>query len=112
MIRQNSEGLNKTEAAFQDYLRAKYAGSQILAQCVTLKLGNGVKYTPDFIRIADATNEHASPVSQWTAWEVKGFMRDDAAVKIKVAAAMYPLIQFYLVRRNGRIGWRVDHVLP
>jgi hypothetical protein len=32
--------------------------------------------------------------------ETKGFMRDDAAVKLKVAAGMYPM-RFYLVEKSG-----------
>ncbi len=39
--------------------------------------------------------------------EVKGFMRDDAAVKLKVAAATYPF-RFVLVRvrpKNRGGGW-------
>jgi len=35
--------------------------------------------------------------------EVKGFMRDDAAVKLKMAAAAFPWWQFKLIRRiNGQ----------
>ena len=33
--------------------------------------------------------------------EVKGYMTDDAAVKIKVAASMYPF-QFRIIRKKGR----------
>lgn len=105
-IRQDSKGLNKTEAAFVDYLRFKWPGELVLAQSVTLKLANGVRYTPDFI-VPQATS-----AKLMLAYEVKGFMRDDAAVKIKVAAANYPWIKFYLVKRDGRTGWQINEVLP
>ena len=42
--------------------------------------------------------------------EIKGFMRDDAAVKIKVAAELYPCFRWLLVYRAGRHGWDVRNV--
>jgi hypothetical protein len=111
-IRQNSAGLNKTEQAFKEHLEAKYdddliAPNQILSQAVTLKLGNGVRYTPDFMLFWTDSSNASSP----TAWEVKGFIRDDAAVKLKVAASQYPWIKFHLVtRKKGE--WQIERVLP
>lgn len=40
--------------------------------------------------------------------EVKGFMRDDARVKFKVAAALYPWFEWVLVVRDGK-GWEVTY---
>src|SRR4051812_6791881 len=47
-IRQNASGLNKTEQAFLDWLSGpcREYGKPILSQCITLKIGNGVRYTP------------------------------------------------------------------
>jgi len=60
---------------------------------------------------ADATNGHATRVTECRAYEVKGFMRDDAAVKLKVAASLYPWIKFHLVtRKKGE--WIIQEVLP
>ncbi len=105
-IRQNSKGLNKTEAAFLEYLKEKFRGERVYSQSVTLLIGNGCRYTPDFIRVA--ADEFPR------AYEVKGFMRDDAAVKLKVAATFYPWIAFHLVTRSktSATGWSIEAVLP
>ena len=91
MLRQDSKPkLNKTEARLGEYLGMRFPDSSIYAQEITFKLANGVRYTPDFILI--------SPLSATIdAYECKGFMRDDAAVKIKVAAAKYPNICWRLI---------------
>lgn len=93
--------LNKTEQAFLEYLNARYDPKDIRAQAVTLVIGNGVRYTVDF------TNLRAG-----LAWETKGHMRDDAAVKLKVAAAQYPEIKFHLVTRAKGAGWAIQEILP
>lgn len=104
-IRQNSAGLNKTEQAFKDYLSDLTIGwgGEVRSQSITLKLGNGVRYTPDFT--CRKNN------GEWFAWEVKGFLRDDANAKLKVAAAMYPEIKFSLVTRK-KGAWQIQEVLP
>ena len=102
--------LNKTEAAFEAYLKARYDTEDWVlgSQNITLQLGNGVRYTPDFN--AFARRGDMRPMF----WEVKGFMRDDAAVKLKVAAALYPQFDFALVKKHGKtaLGWRIEEVLP
>lgn len=114
IIRQSSGGLNKTEQAFYEFLRATYPEpAPILVQSMTLKLANGCRYTPDFVvgigRVIDG-----QPYVRWVAYEVKGFMRDDAAVKIKVAAKEYQNMEFRLVKREGRCGqgWMQQRILP
>jgi hypothetical protein len=111
-IRQNSAGLNKTEAAFQQYLESLHASSSILSQKITLLIANGCRYTPDFVMKFDALvkDGECEAVSLW-AYEVKGFMRDDAAVKLKVAASLYPWIKFHLVSKRKGGGWDVQEVL-
>ena len=97
------DGLNKTERAFLGHLKRQDCGARVYSQAITLKLANGVRYTPDFI-----------VVDEWrlTAYEVKGFMRDDAAVKLKVAATAYPWISFHLVTKRKGGGWDIQAVLP
>lgn len=100
-LRQRTEPkLNKTEAAFMQWLQERHDAGTIRAQSVTFVLANGVRYTPDFTNLRLGL-----------AWETKGFMRDDAAVKIKVAAAMYPEIRFHLVTRKGGT-WEIQEMLP
>ena len=100
----DEEKLNKTERAYLQYLRLSEIWSWIGIQCVTLKLANDTRYTPDFFVIG-------SQSGQVVAKEVKGFFRDDAKVKIKVAARMFPWISFELVRKDGH-GWKIEHVNP
>lgn len=103
-IRQQAgDGLNKTERAFLGHLKRQDGGARIYPQAITLKLANGCRYTPDFV----ATNEFSI-----SAYEVKGFMRDDAAVKLKVAAHAYPWITFHLATKRKGGGWDVQKVLP
>jgi len=82
-------GLNKTERAWLEVLRGRRLAS-IRIQAFTLKLGDRTRYTPDFSAVVDG---------RMTFYEVKGFMRDDAAVKLKTAARAYPEFDFVLVRR-------------
>jgi hypothetical protein len=113
-IRQNSAGLNKTEQAFYDYLKTRedpgVPRTVLPPQSVTLRIANGCRYTPDFV----VAYHHSTdiPSVDLVAYEVKGFMRDDAAVKIKVAATAFPWITFHLVAKlpGGGGGWSISEV--
>jgi hypothetical protein len=103
-LRQNSEPkLNATEKEFERVLADRFSDCFRTTQAVTFRLGNGVRYTPDFVLF--------SPIGGTVdAYEVKGYMRDDAAVKLKVAAALYPFIVWRLVwKEDGR--WQEQVVL-
>jgi hypothetical protein len=116
-IRQSSKGPNKTEAAFAAFLRAELTrlrpGSVVLEQAITLRIANGSRFTPDIVTVSPAgiTSEQGSEVA---AYEVKGFARDDAIVKLKVAASLYPWIQFVLVTAGDRTRtiWNMEEVRP
>lgn len=77
--------MNKTEAAYAELL----ANRQHLGliqwhkfEGLKLRLADNTFYTPDFfVMAADGHLE---------CHEVKGFWQDDAKVKIKIAASMYP----------------------
>lgn len=85
--------LNKLEKAWLTNLRITFPWVGI--QCMTLKLGDDCRYTPDFI-VINASGE-------LLAYECKGFWRDDALVKIKTAARMYRWIKFITVQKvNGQ----------
>lgn len=115
MLRQSGAGMNKTEALFLAHLQATFPGAWIEREPVALKLGNGVRYNPDFLVHTDLVC-HADgrrDQAQLTAYEVKGHMRDDAAVKIKVAASRFPFIRFVLVWRSSRAGgWAMQTIVP
>lgn len=108
-IRQRSGSkLNKLEHEFLGYLEFNMRQHSHYAQSLTFLLANGVRFTPDFISISKLTG-------MMIAHETKGYMRDDAAVKIKVAASVFPLIKWNLVTKLGKRkggGWQIDEVLP
>lgn len=88
-------GMNKLEASFAMSLEAqKRAGKIVLwrYERVTLKLGDDLRYTPDFYVL-----ELDGSVS---LIEVKGFMREDALVKLKAAATAFPEFRFYLHQKG------------
>jgi len=86
--------LNKTERAFLAHLQATLPpGAWIGTQTHTLKLAERCRYTPDFTTLAEDG-------ARLVMWEVKGFWRDDALVKIKTAARLYPYYQFIAAQRK------------
>lgn len=79
------DAMNGTERKYADYLEQCRKRGDILRwdfEPVKLRLADSTFYTPDFrVILHDGTEEYH---------EVKGFWRDDARVKIKVAAEMHP----------------------
>ncbi len=97
-------GMNKTERAFAANLQTAVSNNSIAwwwREPFKVRLAGRTWYTPDFFVLL-------SP--RFIAIEVKGFMRDDAAVKLKVAAETYPCFRWLLVTRAGRHGWEVREV--
>jgi hypothetical protein len=90
--------MNKTEQQYADYLQKRLLGGEIISyrfEALKLRLADKTFYTPDFIvTFSDQIECH----------EVKGFWRDDARVKIKVAAALFPEFAFMAVTKRGK-GW-------
>ena len=97
--------MNKTEAQYFSHLQQRLFAGDILwfkFEGVKLRLADNTFYTCDFTVLpADAVME---------MHEVKGFWQDDARVKIKVAAALYPF-RFKAVtpraKKHGG-GWEVE----
>lgn len=88
--------MNKLEQAYSEHLEALKAAGEILwwkFEGVKLRLADNTFLTVDFATMrADGLMEMR---------EVKGFMLDDAAVKLKVAASIYPF-RFILVRARPK----------
>ena len=97
---------NKTEKAFGDELELWKRGGEITwwaFEPIKLRLAKSCFYTPDFaVMQADRSFEF---------FEVKGFWRDDARVKIKVAVKLFPMFRFTAVsmkaKRDGG-GWKYE----
>lgn len=96
-------GPNRTETAYGGYLellKRQNVVSWYGFEVITFKLAHDTRYTPDFsVCLSNGEIEFH---------EVKGFFRDDAKVKIRVAAAMFPF-RFMVVRKLKR-GWDVETV--
>jgi hypothetical protein len=92
--------MNKTESAYDSLLKERLNAGDIQwyrFEGVKLRLADNTFYTADFfVMNAEGLLE---------VHEVKGFWTDDARVKTKVAAAMYPF-KFLGVQRGKRnTGW-------
>ena len=88
--------MNKTEAEYNAHLEALKAAGDIVwfkFEGMKFRLADNTFFTPDFaVMLADG---------QLQAHEVKGHWEDDARVKIKVAASLYP-IQFIAVQKRAK----------
>lgn len=93
--------MNKTEADYAWYLeRRKIAGevAWYKFEGIKLRLADNTFYSPDFaVMLASG---------QMEMHEVKGHWTDDARVKIKVAAEMYPFL-FLAIKRDGGM-WKIE----
>jgi predicted nuclease of restriction endonuclease-like RecB superfamily len=84
--------MNGTEARMARDLELRKRAGDILDyqfEAVKLRLSDNTFYTPDFF---------ITHADHFEVLEVKGFWRDDARVKIKVAAQMYPYFKFTAVQ--------------
>lgn len=97
-------GMNKTEERRAIELEALKRSGEItlwMYEAVTLKLADDTRYTPDFfVMLNDGTIRFE---------ETKGFLRDDALVKIKVAAALFPFrfVMYTARAKKDGGGWEV-----
>jgi hypothetical protein len=91
--------MNKTEARYAATLELQQKAGEILwwkFEAITFKLADDCRYTPDFVVMM--------PDGMIELRETKGFWRDDALVKIRVAAAQFPFRfrSFQLDRKTHR----------
>jgi hypothetical protein len=96
--------MNKLEQAWMNELLARQRAGELLVirfEEVTLKLAHDVRYTPDFWTVTSQ--------GLVRCYETKGWMRDDARVKLRVAAAQFPEFEFVLVQRKNR-AWLLEPV--
>jgi len=97
--------MNRTEAAYAEHLELLKVSGDVLwwkFEGVKLRLAPSTFYTCDFMLLRRD--------GQIVMDEIKGFMTDDAAVKIKVAASIYPF-QFRIIRKSGSM-WKITNVGP
>ena len=103
--RLKSGQMNKTETEYYQYLKTLEQANEIIwfkFEGLKFKLANNTTYTPDFVVMnKDGLIE---------LHEVKGFWMDDARVKIKVAADMYPFKFMAIKKRTKKQGggWEIE----
>ena len=77
--------MNQTEADYAAILTIRQHAGEVLwfaYEAITLRLADNTRYTPDFIvELADGTLE---------IHEVKGFWKEAAKLRLKVAAETFP----------------------
>lgn len=89
--------MNSLERQYSEVLGVYLSSGDITRwdyEPLKFRLAANTFFTPDFITIGND--------GSITAIEVKGFLRDDAAVKFKVAAAMYPWIYWVMVKKRPK----------
>ena len=92
-----ADGMNSLERRYAGYLETQRRAGKFLLwryEALTLRLAKKTTYTPDFYTLL--------PDGRVVLHEVKGFWRDDARVKIKVAAQTFPELEFVAVRWDSR----------
>lgn len=87
--------MNKLECAYASHLEALKLAGEVLwhrFEPMKLRLANGAYYKPDFgVKLRDGSFEFH---------ETKGFWREAARVRIKVAAELFPF-KFIAITRDG-----------
>ena len=99
--RQKPGVMNKLEKSYSGLLEHQKLAGEIVSwkfEALKFRLAKKTFYTPDFLVVADQIEIH----------EVKGHWEDDARVKIKVAAEMFPEFQFIAVQKNKQI-WEWEY---
>ncbi len=98
-----TEFRSKLEASYATHLDFRKAAGEIdewRYEPLTFHLAPRTTLTPDFaVRIGNKLEIH----------ETKGFRREDAMAKLKIAAKMYPWFEWYLVEK-GKAGWSVQRL--
>ena len=97
--------MNKTETAYAEFLEFEKSQGRVLwfgFEKIRLVIADGKRkawFKPDFfVVLPDGTIE---------ARETKGWWREAARLRIKVAADLYPWIRFLGVKRDGS-GWQYE----
>lgn len=96
-VRQRSDlGMNKTETAYSELLELRRLSGEIVDyrfEGLKLRLADGAWYKPDFFVVFPGHIE---------LHEVKGFWREAARVRVKVAAELYPAFKFIAIKRRPK----------
>lgn len=105
-IKQRRGMPSKLEMAFA----VEYQAFGYRHQDITLKVANGVRYTPDFFRAGIVVEGDDSKGG--VCVEIKGKHRFDGSIeKLKCAASAWPEFEFWLVTRPDGSKWNWERVI-
>ena len=106
--------MNKTEALYAQHLSLLLKTGEILwfeYEPIKIRLADNTFYAPDFVVVSKDGVLEAHEVKGFRTFRSKSgiryggtYARDDAKVKIKVAAERFP-VRFRLVYLDPRMGW-------
>lgn len=110
-VRRAPGEMNKTESAYSMFLASEMKNGSIdwfEFDAVKLRLADKTFYTPDFmVMMSDGTieiHEVKGATKNKVTGQSKPWVEDDAAVKIKVAARLFPF-RFKMVWPDKMLGW-------
>ena len=96
--------MNKTEADYAAVLELRRHAGEVdwwKFEGIKLRLADNTFYTCDFAVMLKG--------GIMQMHEVKGYMTDDAAAKIKIAAELYPF-EFFVCRKKSKFFWDIRPV--
>ena len=97
--------MNNLERAFAGRLKLQWLAGEIVAFCFEpfpLRLAPRTEYNPDFLVLTLSGRGEFYETKGAKVWE-------DSVVKLKVAAAMFPMFDFFLVKRVDG-DWKIKPV--
>lgn len=103
----DEQKLNKTEKRYLDGLRLRLRAGDIQwigIQCITLKFGADLRFTPDFAYM----DIHEQMVMVDTKG---GFAREDSRIKIKAAARIFTMFRF-IIAKYDKNTWTEEIIKP
>lgn len=110
--------MNGTERAYANLLATRKAAGEVLwyeFEAMKLKLAPGLTFTPDFAVWISSAGVAQPAYMEFIDVKGSGPIQDDALVKIKMAARLFPMFHFYqeqkLKKKDGG-GFRRRYFSP
>lgn len=109
ILQRPDEELNRTERLWRDHLRHRFIAGEVgyfAMHPLKIILADRSTYTPDSLH-EEVGSRNAECRNPLIFTEIKGFLRDDALVKFKQAAALCPWAEWQMIRLAKGGIWQV-----
>ncbi len=103
--------LNKTETRYYHWLKSMPNDKWIGVQCFTVKLGDDCRLTMDFAVIDENDHMRLIDTKAFNKKSRKVIAREDALIKIRCAARMYPFFRFLIAHEEDGV-WKHHEIKP